>query len=88
MFFDTEKLKVVVVLEEYGDFTIVFSNREVKILSLDRFSEKLGDTLPFKTIIEDGKFLDGIRWLDSLGWPEYNVIISPELLWNICEELE
>ena len=84
---DTEKLTIAVVLEEYGDLTIVFSNRDVKTLSLERFKERVGDTLPFKTIIEDGKFLDGQLWFDGLGWPEYNVIMSPELVWNISEEV-
>ena len=85
--FDIEKLDIVVVLEEYGDLTIVFSNREVKTLSLERFKEKVGDTLPFKTIIDDGKFLDGQLWFEGLGWPEYNIIMSPELVWNISEEV-
>ena len=86
--FDTKDLKVVVVLEEYGDLTIVFSNRKVRTLSLEKFTRKLGDTLPFKTIIEDGKFLDGIRWMDSLGWPDYNILMSPELVWNLSDDLE
>lgn len=86
--FNTKDLKVVVVLEEYGDLTIVFSNREVKTLSLEKFTRTLGDTLPFKSIIEDGKFLDGIRWMDSLGWPDYNILMSPELVWNLSDDLE
>lgn len=60
-------LKVSVVLEEYGDLTIVFNNHEVKILSLERFQRELGDILPFSKIIKDGKFLNAIRWMDSLG---------------------